>query len=699
MPSGNKYQAALENFVVVQNMVNDYVKELPGSANDINKEDEVQRIAQGIHFMAQALINAGNAWSLSVSLVRALNDITNSVLAITGKTSLDDGDGLPIPEIKDEATFKLGLATLKLLSTLNLDAAKDYADTLSLAPGWDDRLSKSPNVLIDRLVKFFKNADDETTEHLLNIENLPEQLKTKFTSAKAIQEAEILSIRSPNLLAISGQITPIVKIARRTKLIMKGFCLQYADTLNPETIDSSKVNIVKLSNDEYHLCWLDKSNKIATHVLNNATIIAANLEFPENLGETSDMGYITFDNQSPEQKSAYTHIKNIIKFNIHIQLTDLRITSNTILDLEQQQKQALKQDIPTKEVHTINNAVSDESENSVDSTDSQTTLLDNVTNVVKVGAAGTLGFALGGPPLAAFISTVVAGQVIGHEQKHSAHIRTEFTNTLSLQAAKDLKAWIEKLEEIKGSLREFDATLEYRALALVNYLKSSQEKLSEFYSSNAENRLNIFENGINDLELPRYTDEDTLEILERNVIDIQFDENKTNNLPEDLKEIPGRQKDYLIAEIAALRKRKQEIVSREAKAHAEVTALPGKVRDDSEKGVFTAFAITLERKAPSWYLQALKKPATPYLAGIAFAIGVAAAIISIGLLLNSPEFAIFSIQALANIATPLCLAGAIGGGAAALAGGTGLVTAGMFSNLRNYKEPKIDTSLDRAMVV
>ncbi|MDF1757542.1 MAG: hypothetical protein P1U74_04520 [Legionellaceae bacterium] len=80
----------------------------------------------------------------------------------------------------------------------------------------------------------------------------------------------------------------------------------------------------------------------------------------------------------------------------------------------------------------------------------------------------------------------------------------------------------------------------------------------------------------------------------------------------------------------------------------------------------------------SFKMRILHSKITPYMSVLAFSVGVAATTIALGVLLGNPAFALFSVAALANIATPLCITGVAAGAAVGLAGGAGLLTVGLF---------------------
>lgn len=101
---------------------------------------------------------------------------------------------------------------------------------------------------------------------------------------------------------------------------------------------------------------------------------------------------------------------------------------------------------------------------------------------------------------------------------------------------------------------------------------------------------------------------------------------------------------------------------------------------------------TKSSEVPSWYLRALSIKMLPYVSAFIFAIGLAAAVISTGLLINSPAFVVFSLKALNDIVTPLCISGITIGGTAAIIGGTSLVSACLFSNLRGDTGEAINRS-------
>ncbi|MDP3706201.1 MAG: hypothetical protein Q8R24_09905 [Legionellaceae bacterium] len=147
-----------------------------------------EAVAQSIALMAKTLADHGktktvSAWYMTSSVTFLLSCIA--------KMTKEKVGALPIPDIEDATTFKLGIAHLGLLSGLNVATcpqAKDYISVLSWAgKEWLNNLTiESPKKLSERLCAYFESLTNEIErQELLNFVNgtTLTELKTKIQYA------------------------------------------------------------------------------------------------------------------------------------------------------------------------------------------------------------------------------------------------------------------------------------------------------------------------------------------------------------------------------------------------------------------------------------------------------------------------------------------------------------------------------------
>ena len=183
MPKETKYAGLIASLTQAQTDV------------DLLMEHEsynIKRIARAINLLAKTLIEASQTNMLNAQLIGSVRKIGYCVLNINGQKDINHPNCLPIPEVNSSETFKLGIIVLKLLLALDPQkdpAIEDYLQPLNMTSDWQERLSRSPIALVNKLQDYYLQASPDTQQNLLDF--IPEDLleiKNKLKAENTLQE-------------------------------------------------------------------------------------------------------------------------------------------------------------------------------------------------------------------------------------------------------------------------------------------------------------------------------------------------------------------------------------------------------------------------------------------------------------------------------------------------------------------------------
>lgn len=642
-----------------------------------------EQVAHGISELAKNLQNAGKAYLFTASLVGAASAIGNSVLEISGNTDINDANCRPVPNIDSDETFKLSITMLKLLFALDPKknpAAQDYLDCLGIAPGgWPKRIQEAPQCIFDNMLNYLFKQNDEKAQELLS--EFPkvdfQEFKNKLSQERNLSlertNAENLDNScSTSMSGINRQVINLFTFAKKQQklyeLLKNGISIYKCGNFNDFDLtncDLTKANIIIDDVGNNKLVWLNRYGLISMANITQDTIDALS---PVD-AEHSVHEYKKRSESSPVLNAAYREIKNKIGSTTY-HMNTLRLF----------------------ETHDIEEKLAANSSSEVYGN------AQNQANIFGINSRNLWVWSAVG--LSVVVSAITRESSAVKEATKSLQeyrINEQTANaaaSVKKQNQEKFKVFLNEAAEIHCKIKELTPTLNARRKRIQSYLLRVNHIIKCYEEDPSPNKLLQFtdeqfitEEGV---ERQKTTIEDEMLVQQEDEIN-NFEQLKQlfinlDYLDEDSRfSLSDEQMAYYSDLCNKISDLKAQIIDNigvlEFQAVKTKQRLFLAVKENTNPN--TKFEVFSDvHFSPSWYLKALSLKATPYVCAIAFAVATAAAVISIGVLTGSPAFALFGVQALANLVTPLCLTGAVAGSALSITSAASLASAGMYSNLR-----------------